>query len=109
MKATLIPIRTKSPNGSHGHWRVLANRRKFERGQARLLCPKASVPCTVRLIRLSAGKLDSDNLQSALKGVRDGIADALGVKDNDPRVEWEYGQEPIKRGGYGVVVEVTER
>ena len=47
-----------------------------------------------------------DNLQSALKGVRDGCADALGVKDNDPRVVWEYGQEPIKRGGYGVIVEV---
>ena len=102
----LIPVRTKSPNGSHGHWSALAKRRKFERAQARLLCPKVALPCVVRLIRLSAGKLDDDNLRSALKGVRDGCADALGIADNDPRVSWEYGQEPCKRGGYGVIVEV---
>jgi hypothetical protein len=107
MPQALLPVRTASPNGSHGHWRVLAKRRKFERAQARMLCPKVVLPCVVRLTRLSAGKLDDDNVRFALKAVRDGCADALGVKDNDPRVTWEYAQEPIKRGGYGVIVTVT--
>ena len=47
--------------------------------------------------------LDDDNLRGALKAVRDGVADALGVDDRDPRVEWKYAQ---KRGKYGVVVKV---
>lgn len=64
------------------------------------------VPCTVKMIRLSSGKLDSDNLQGALKSIRDGIADALGVKDNDPRVTWEYVQEKCRRGEFGIRVEI---
>ena len=106
MKAALLPLRTLGPNGSHGHWTVLARRRKRERMHAAAACPAIALPCTVRLVRLSAGTLDDDNLRGALKGVRDGCADRLGVDDRDPRVTWEYAQEAVKRGTYGVRIEI---
>lgn len=62
-----------------------------------------SLPCVVRLTRLSPGTLDDDNLRGALKAVRDGVADRLGVDDRDPRVTWEYAQERFK-GLKGVVL-----
>jgi hypothetical protein len=55
--------------------------------------------------RLTGRALDGDNLQRALKAVRDGVADALGIDDGDSRIEWQYGQ---RRGGKGeYAVEVT--
>ena len=104
--SVLLPIRTKSPNGQHGHWSVTASRRKKERAIAKLLCPKVPLPCVVKLTRLSAGTLDFDNLVSSCKGIRDGCADKLGVADNDPRIEFSYGQVKGKRGEFGVFVQV---
>lgn len=101
-----LPIRTKGPNGSHGHWSVLARRRKRERSWARQACPRFALPAVVTLTRLSAGTLDDDNLRGALKGVRDGIADALGVPDNDPRVRWAYAQAKCPRGQAGVRIDL---
>ena len=46
----------------------------------------------VELVRVSPRKLDSDNLQGALKAVRDGVADALGLDDGSARYRWEYSQ-----------------
>lgn len=106
MKPVLLPLRTLGPNGSHGHWRTLATRRKRERKAAGMCAPKHSLPAVVTLTRLSAGQLDDDNLRGALKGVRDGVADRLGVDDRDPRVRWEYGQETCRRGEYGVRIEI---
>jgi hypothetical protein len=43
--------------------------------------------------------MDSDNSIGSLKSVRDGVADALGIDDGDPRLTWEYRQET---GPFGV-------
>ena len=106
----VIPIKTvNEANGSHGHWRVKANRRKAQR---KISASYASVrkplplPCAVTLIRLSAGTLDDDNLRVSLKSIRDGIADAYGLADNDPWFDWRYGQEKAKRGVYGVRIRI---
>lgn len=48
--------------------------------------------------------LDDDNLRAALKAVRDGIADAMGIDDRDKRVRWAYAQS---RGPYSVSVRVV--
>ncbi len=106
MKSVVLPLRTLGPNGSHGHWRTLATRRKRERTAAGMATPAHRLPAVVRLVRLSAGELDDDNLRGALKGIRDGVADRLGIKDNDPRVRWEYGQEHCRRGEFGVRIEI---
>lgn len=51
-------------------------------------------PCAVvRLVRVAPRQLDGDNAESAAKSVRDGVADALGVHDRDPRVVWLVDQE----------------
>ena len=46
----------------------------------------------VTLTRVAPRALDSDNLASAFKAIRDEVAAKLGVNDNDPRVTWSYGQ-----------------
>lgn len=104
--AVTLPLRTISElNGSHGHWSTSVKRRRRQRQTAKLLCPAWGLPGVITLTRLSAGTLDDDNLRAALKSVRDGIADKLGIKDNDPRVTWEYAQEKCPRKTYGVRIE----
>ena len=92
----ILPVMTVSEANRRDHWAVKAKRAKRHRFVARALCPPAALPCVVRLTRLSAGTLDDDNLRGALKAVRDGCADRLGIDDRDPRVEWQYGQERAK-------------
>ena len=58
---------------------------------------------SVRLVRVSPRRLDDDNLSAALKSVRDGVADVLGVDDGDSRVVYVVDQES---GRAGVLVEV---
>lgn len=98
-----IPIKTVSEANGREHWAAKARRVKQHRGAALLMTKRAilstigeSIAMRVELIRVSPRSLDTDNLTSALKATRDGIADALGIKDNDPRVTWEYGQEKGK-------------
>jgi len=92
------------------HWRVRAKRVKDEyvvTAWCLLGELKPAIPCTVLLTRCapSAG-LDSDNLQGALKAVRDAIADWLGVNDkHTEQVRYEYKQE---RGPYAVRIEFKE-
>jgi len=78
------------------HWAVRARRTRAQRDAAFVLgrlLPRWSVPLTIALCRVAPRLLDSDNLASALKGVRDGIADALGVSDAPSGgVEWVYSQ-----------------
>lgn len=91
--AVTLPAGTVSESNRRDHWRVRAKRAKRQRQLARTLCPLVPLPATVRLVRLSPSALDDDNLRGALKAVRDGVADRLGVDDRDPRVTWEYAQE----------------
>ena len=63
----------------------------------------------IEITRLGPRVLDSDNLASSAKSVRDGIADALGVDDGDPRITWLYAQEKGRPREYGVRIEIRER
>lgn len=109
VKTVWLPLRTVSEMNVRTHWATRAKRTRTARRTAAALCPAASLPCAVTLTRYSAGTLDDDNLRSALKAVRDGIADRLGVDDASPEVEWKYEQAACKRGTYGVSVEIEER
>lgn len=112
-----IPVKTvNEANGSHGHWRVKATRRKSQRrsAYARCMCadgfrPIKPLQCVVTMSRQSAGILDDDNLRVSLKAIRDGIADAFGIADNDTRIEWRYAQEKCKRGTYGVRITIAAK
>lgn len=104
-----LPIKTVGGLNAREHWRKRAKRVRAERIAANfgIRSPKMpSLPVVVTMTRLSAGKLDDDNLQGACKAVRDGIADAYGIPDNDPRITWRYNQERCERGKFGVRIEV---
>jgi hypothetical protein len=108
-----LPIRTGRGLNDRISWRARAAKAKSEREtsfllmRSRLNRTTLVLPVRVCLCRLSAGLLDEhDNLPASLKHCVDGIADALGIKDNDQRVRWEYSQAKVKRGQFGVRVTV---
>lgn len=72
--------------------------------------PKYPLPVRVTFTRFSSRIADSDNIHSALKATRDGIADAYEVTDapNGP-IEWVYKQELCPRGCHGVRVEIERK
>ncbi len=100
-----VPMRTVSEANTRGHWATKARRAKDQRTTCRLVCgaPLAKyrlglrdgyVPrLHIRITRIAPGELDDDNLPVALKSVRDGITDALGLtNDRDLRLVWVYSQ-----------------
>lgn len=103
-----LPLRIISVANTSEGWRAKAKRTKKHRATAYLvMCqkPKPTFPCRVILTRIGPQSMDDDNLRSAFKAVRDGIADRLGIQDNDPRVTWWYSQEYGKQYAAKVVVE----
>lgn len=98
------------------HWAVKAHRAKLHRtagktigidilSRGRIARPAKTDHYTVTLTRMSPRLLDDDNLRGALKSVRDGVADALGIDDRDQRVEWHYKQEKSKQIGVFVLID----
>ena len=104
-----LPIKTVGGLNAREHYRARAKRVKTERTEAAFavrVSRHKPLPCKVLLTRISPGTLDDDNLQGALKAIRDGVADALGIDDRDPRVSWRYAQAKAGKGVYAVRIEV---
>lgn len=107
----VVPIKTISGMNAREHWRARSRRVKAERSAVfwRLFASNAKppiMPCTVTLTRLAPSNgLDSDNLQSSQKGVRDEVAKWLGIDDKSPLVTWNYAQRRDKT--YAVIIEVS--
>lgn len=104
-----LPLKTVAGLNAREHHFTRAARVRKERVTARnalseRLARRSGLPCTVTLTRVSPGTLDDDNLEGALKAVRDGVADALRVDDADSRVRWQYAQAKCQRGAYRVLV-----
>lgn len=95
------------------HWARKASRLKLQREMSRIKTAAAIggnkiSSATITITRIGKRKMDSDNLASSAKGVRDGIADALGIDDGDERLTWVYAQRTEKRYGVSVLIEVSE-
>jgi hypothetical protein len=111
----LLPIKTLSEANLREHWGKRARRAKKQREaarmyvRARLLCAGIILNShlTISLTRIAPRALDSDNLAGSLKAVRDGIADALGMNDGSPLLEWRYFQTKGRPREYAVLVEIT--
>lgn len=121
-----LPIKTVSEANCSEHWTKKAKRHKSQQFFIRQLYAKnkqeITLPCVVTLTRLSPRFLDSDNLQISLKWIRDELSDLLtdnvkfyinkkgraqriaGRSDSDPRIKWEYAQEPSKQAGIAIVI-----
>ena len=97
-----LPLKIESNANLREHWHARAKRTKMQRwtaGCAVAVSKDWKLPAgrfTVRLVRIGRRLLDDDNLCSGFKAIRDGVADGLGVKDNNPRIKWMYAQEKGK-------------
>jgi hypothetical protein len=104
-----------SEANNRDHWTVKRKRRILHDNIIRKYFiykrVKVNFPCIVKLSRVAMRKLDDDNLQGALKSIRDSVADLLlpgmprGRADGDPRIQWQYGQI---RGPKGLRIEIYE-
>jgi hypothetical protein len=114
----VVPVKTTNPlNGSWGHWTAKSRARKAQRGgtvealRTAFLTSTYEVkfPVQVHLVRVAPSNgLDDDALPAALKSIRDGVADWLGLDDDrTPLVRWTYDQRRGMRGQYQVDVTIT--
>ena len=108
-----LPIRTVSEANVREHWGVVAKRAAAQRAESyyRLRNYRRAVvgkSVTIELVRIAPRKLDDDNLARSFKAIRDGIADAMGVRDNDRRIRWAYDQRSDGVKTYGVEVNIRD-
>lgn len=103
----VVPLRTAGSNAREP-WQARHRRVRGERQAVAWVLTsvqRPSIPCSVLLVRSapSGPGLDDDNLRAALKGVRDEIADWLGINDRySAQVRYAYAQV---RGPWAVHVE----
>jgi len=101
-----LPLRlTNAANSREPFWSV-AKRAQEHRSVTRMAFGRrielnASQCATITCTRIYSGRgkpMDvHDGLPGAFKSVVDGIADAMGISDNDPRVNWLYAQRKGER------------
>lgn len=109
-----LDLKTVNEGNTRSRWRDRARRAKhqrlFARSRTALAVKGVKLPIVVHMCRVGARKLDSDGVPSALKAVRDGIADALGIDDGrDDLITWEYSQEYGAGLTHGVRVTIESR
>ncbi len=108
-----LPLRVVSVLNERTHWAKRARRTAEQRSLVRMSLAGQRAwplvpPVVVTLTRIAPRSLDGDNLQGALKAVRDGVADALGVDDRHPSIRWEYAQRRGAPRQYGIELQVVE-
>lgn len=107
-----LPIRLWSVANLREHWAKRAKRAREHRALAcfmvRSHVATHPLPVTVHLTRIAPKALDDDNLQSAFKAIRDGVADAYGIDDRDPRISFRYAQRKGKPKDYAVEIELVK-
>jgi len=107
-----IPLRTGRGLNDRMHFMARARKVKAERLAIGLVLNTHKAPAgpvTVNLGRVSpsAKGLDKDNLQGAMKAVRDQVAAWLGRDDADASINWTYSQRQGKTGEWAVEIGVT--
>lgn len=106
LRTIRLGIRTVSEANRREHWHVASARHKQQKmavalGLYAMNIPK-DLPVKITLTRISSRKMDDDNLQTALKYIRDAVAEyfipgkAVGRADDDPRLSWHYAQAKEK-------------
>jgi hypothetical protein len=109
-----LPIRLISEANSHQHWRLRQKRAKAQRSivALRLREPLGSEfrnlrgPVVVTITRVAPRALDLDNAWSSAKHAIDGVADAFGIDDRDPRITWRVEQRRGAPKTYAVEIRI---
>ena len=105
-----LPIRTRTENNNNEHWRLRWKRAKLQRTT---VCQylqvlwrqgyRLELPVAVTLIRIAPRQLDHiDNISSAQKHTKDGVADFFQVDDRTDQLTWTYLQMRGKPKYYGI-------
>lgn len=108
---TIVEANAARQHGVRAHMR----RKKSQRATAWAHCrsamfPPPALPVVAVMIRASSGMPDEDNLPSATKAVRDGIADWLCVDDGDvASITWIYRSIRGARATHPVTLELHAR
>lgn len=105
-----FPMRIESTLNKREHWAIRHRRNKSQKDTTRWvlrMLERPSLPCTITLTRIAPRKFDSDNCAAGFKGVRDAIAEWLGVDDGDERITWLYAQRRRGVGEYAVELEFS--
>lgn len=118
MVALGIPAALLSTANGREHRFVKAKRMKALRTAAHLrirswlrksdpaVAGMAFVILVIRCAPKKHGVMDRDNLENAAKPVRDGIADAFGCDDSDPRIRFVVDQIVTSGGAPFVALEI---
>lgn len=100
----VVPRETKASVNQREHRMERASRTQSERNDTHWLMRAHKVPADRKLVRARLVRyhthlpLDDDNLASALKAIRDEIADYFGIDDSARSgVEWPRDQEKVGR------------
>lgn len=110
----VLPIKIISEGNSRLSTRTIRAKRKRQKAEVVLLCPKemtrlnGSLRVTLtKLFRPThPQRMDSDNLASSFKATRDAIAACIGIDDG--KIIWTYAQEPNTKDEHAVRVEIDE-
>ncbi len=114
-----VPIEVISEANQSEHWTSGYKRHKKQKKLILYYCNQLSlyrnIPLTIKLIRISPRKLDSeDNLPMSFKWIKDAIADILipgkaaGRADDSPLFKWEFDQEKGNVGEKKIRIEIYE-
>lgn len=106
-------LKTVSEQNLREHWRSRSARTKHQKEVVTLALNTAlaaiqdlQFPLVVVLTRVSPGMgLDTDNMVSSQKHVRDAVAEVLGIDDRDTMVEWKVQQ---RKGAWAVDIHIAE-
>ncbi len=118
-KATVIaiPLKTISEANVYEHWTAKKKRRDAQKIMVKThlnQCNhKITIPCHIKITRIGKKLMDSDNLPTSQKWVRDAIADYIlpglrpGIADNKEGFSWEYDQQIGKE--YSIIIEIRNK
>lgn len=107
-------LRTVSEANQREHWRVRFNRKKAQQEEVTIAMQnvlrgrRIEVPCVVKLTRIGARALDSDNLAGSFKHIQDQVARIIGVDDGSSYIRFEYSQMPVGIRSYGVKIAISQ-
>jgi hypothetical protein len=106
------PVRIESEMNRRDHWSVRRKRFQIQKRAVYYSWPNRWVifplPLVVTLTRIGPRKLDTDNLASGFKGVRDQIAAILCCDDGNPELEWRYAQDRGAAHEYAIRVTIDK-
>jgi hypothetical protein len=108
-----IPLKIVSEANIREHWTKSHKRRKSQKQIVRAVLSShkipTTLPVTITMIRKGKKNLDSDNLQTAFKYIRDAISEHFfpmkkpGHADDHPLFTWVYAQEISKTYDISIV------